>query len=546
MKATHLFSPDRLALAIALALGGPAHAAEFFVGAGSDPGASDPAALNCSVATNTTCTLSGAIRAANLAAGDDIITLKTNVNIVGVMKNLIDSNVTLQGDPLPVVPGTIYTINGNNLYRPLFVKSGTVTIKDLNLNNGRAQGGDGKYGGAGGGLGGALFVYSGNVTLANVGFSNNAAQGGHGNGTGWDGGGGMFGKSVPTLFVGEGGGGLFGNGFVANGGYGGTGAYGGSGGSAAVKSGGFGGGGYGGAAGVGAGGFGGGGGGSYKAISVVGGSGGYDGGLSIGQRDTLEDFLIPSGNKIVFITEGDKSARARLTENYFRNLGIDNCTFIKVPTGQNRWAATFDPDSRILVIEDEQGTQHYNAVLFDRYQEISDPEHGLNNEQRLSQRLGRYVDATTGTLTPSSIEDLARLIRATDQSFLSSLVSHIVNLRAQAAGYEDSADYLGANSGNFARIAPSSPELVARKISGVSPAAKAKFLAAGIDFDTVQVSPQSLMNLVQNDPRMVRGLLRRIPQIPRETAHVSAERTSTRPAAGQTTGSGYTPQTADP
>ena len=181
---------------------------------------------------------------------NNTITLTTDVTVTGVMKRLIDSNVTLQSDT------TTRTISGGNSYRPLFVKSGTVTINNLNLDNGRAQGGDGKYGGAGAGLGGALFIYTGTVMVENVGFTANRAQGGRGQGgSGFKGGGGMFGNSD------SGGGGLFGNASGNLGGYGGTGAYGGHGGIGGTNGfGGFGGGGYASPSGGGYGGFGGGGG----------------------------------------------------------------------------------------------------------------------------------------------------------------------------------------------------------------------------------------------------------------------------------------------
>ncbi len=210
----------------------------------------------------------------------NVITLKTDVTLGGVMKRLIDSDVTLQSD------ATTRTISGGNLYRPLFVKSGTVTISRLNLNNGKAKGGAGYHGGAGGGLGGALFVYGGTVTLANVGLAGNAAQGGDRGAGGW-GGGGMFGNSVYGNF---GGGGLFGDALASKaggyGGYGGTGAYGGAsggfggGGDRSHSSGGFGGGG--GDLGRGDGGFGGGGGKDYMPTwpPSNGGFGGGGGGCS--------------------------------------------------------------------------------------------------------------------------------------------------------------------------------------------------------------------------------------------------------------------------
>ena len=183
----------------------------------------------------------------------NLITLKTDVTLTGVMKRFIDSSITLQGDATP------RTISGGNSYRPLFIKSGTVTIRNLTLANGRAQGGSG--GGGGAGLGGAMFVYGGAVALENVAFRYNLAAGGAAGGM-LIGGGGMIGGGVIS-----GGGGLFGNGTSGTGGYGGLGAYGGV---AGAGNGGFGSGGGGG----GAGGFGGGGGGN----SSVGGSGGFGGG----------------------------------------------------------------------------------------------------------------------------------------------------------------------------------------------------------------------------------------------------------------------------
>lgn len=281
MNASPLFVPNRVALAVALALSGP----------------SALAAVDCTVSVptddgtgNTANTLSWAIMTANNGTTpstpylsghpgggctNNTIILTTNVTVSGVMKRLIDSNLTLQSD------ATRRTLSGGNLYRPLFVKSGTVVIRNLNLINGKAKGGKG--GGGGAGLGGALFVYGGMVTVENVGFTGNNATGGQGGGYGDYGGGGMFGDGS------SGGGGLFGVSTDVNGGYGGTGAYGGSGGSYGV--GGVGGvpgsgGGFGGGGGFGLGvpgldgGFGGGGGGGFFGSSVGsdGGRGGFGGG----------------------------------------------------------------------------------------------------------------------------------------------------------------------------------------------------------------------------------------------------------------------------
>ncbi|MGC9528747.1 MAG: calcium-binding protein, partial [Limnospira sp.] len=188
-------------------------------------------------------TLSWAILQANTDAGgaDDTIVLEENITVTGVMKRLINSNITLTGDDPDTVDVETATISGGNQFRPLFVKSGTVNLNNLTLTQGKAQGGSSNAGGGGAGMGGALFVYSGTVTVEDVTFTDNTAQGGNGGATdlewGSRGGGGMFGNAGH-----EGGGGLFGDSVDRNGGYGGTGDYGGAGGTKGVNSG-FGGGG---------------------------------------------------------------------------------------------------------------------------------------------------------------------------------------------------------------------------------------------------------------------------------------------------------------
>ena len=115
-------------------------------------------------------TLSKAILDANAAAGNDTITLTTNVTVTGVMKTLINSNIDFIGNN--------NSVSGGNAFRPFFVKQGTVNFSNMTVTNGRAKGGDSGQGAGGAGLGGGLFIYDGNVSLTNVAFSNNAAQGG--------------------------------------------------------------------------------------------------------------------------------------------------------------------------------------------------------------------------------------------------------------------------------------------------------------------------------------------------------------------------------
>ena len=274
---THRFpAPRKLALAVALALAGPAAraAVDCSVTVATDNGLGDTqGTLSWAIVTAnngtppTTSYLSG--HPGGGCAGN-LITLTTDVTLGGVMKRFIDSDVTLQSD------ATTRTIDGVGLYRPLFVKSGTVTITNLNLSNGKAQGGDSSDGGAGAGLGGTLFVYNGAVTVTNTSFSGSTAAGGQIQGYPSGGGGGMQAGSGGY----SGGGGLVGISHSGTGGYDGLGAYGGFGGgpyAGTGGSGGFGGGGgYGDIAG-GAGGFGGGGG-SSNFASGQGGAGGFGGG----------------------------------------------------------------------------------------------------------------------------------------------------------------------------------------------------------------------------------------------------------------------------
>lgn len=173
-------------------------------------------------------TLSWAIKEANSILGDDRITLATNVTITNVMKRLVDSNVTIQSD------ATRRSIDGDGDYRPLFIRSGKVTISELDVINGKAQGGNGFAGGAG--MGGSLFVFSGDVLIDYVSFVNSQAIGGNST-LSADGGGGMFGDAS------YGGGGLFADANEQNGGDGGYYGSFGQGGSAFEVNGKFGGGG---------------------------------------------------------------------------------------------------------------------------------------------------------------------------------------------------------------------------------------------------------------------------------------------------------------
>ena len=214
MKTPHSFTPHRLAAAVVLALSGPSAlaAVDCTVSASSDDGTGNtPNTLSWAITTANTTTTTATGHTGG-GCTNNTITLATDVSLTGVMQRLIDSDMTLDGQS--------HTIDGGG-FRPLFVKSGAVTIKNMVISNGLAQGGASSGGGGGAGLGGALFVYSGMVTVKDVTFSANKALGGQNSPIDflYSGGGGMFGNSAL------GGGGLFGDGNGWAGGYGGTSSY---------------------------------------------------------------------------------------------------------------------------------------------------------------------------------------------------------------------------------------------------------------------------------------------------------------------------------
>jgi hypothetical protein len=205
----------RLALALAAALAAPLASADSFT-------ASDfPSLVQ-------------AINAANAADSRSIphmITLTADITLVDHLP-LILCNATINGQG--------HTLDGGGLYRPLFVGVDAataasvsaqfpdsplggrlnVTIQNLTLAHGAANGGSSLgQGGGGMGAGGALFVNgAADVVLSGVSFDTNQANGGYGGSGSVGGGGGMGGTAGRG-----GGGGIFGNGGSGGGGLFGTG-----------------------------------------------------------------------------------------------------------------------------------------------------------------------------------------------------------------------------------------------------------------------------------------------------------------------------------
>ncbi|TWU22052.1 Extracellular serine protease precursor [Novipirellula galeiformis] len=229
----------RLALFLAI-LGGPvAMAADFSVINHNDTGAGS---------------LRAAIESLNAAgAGTHSITFANGLDPIALASNL---PMIVGTDQTITIHGAGNTISGQSTARLFFVADGDVTIENVTLKQGLADGGDGGVGmgggGGGAGAGGALFVNSGaNVVIRGVTLDSNAAKGGDGgnsntNAAGGGGGGGGYAGNggVSSDQGGGGGGGFDGNGgSAADQGGGGGGGVTGNGGDASASAGGGGGGG---------------------------------------------------------------------------------------------------------------------------------------------------------------------------------------------------------------------------------------------------------------------------------------------------------------
>ncbi|NJK65983.1 MAG: DUF4347 domain-containing protein, partial [Microcoleus sp. SU_5_3] len=131
--------------------------------------------------TNTFGSLRNAIAIANASGGADIIDLSGISGTITLTTPLpaITDSITFQFNPTGT---TGLTLDGNN-NRIFFVdNNASVSLANLTIQNGLAQGGAAPAGGGGGaaGLGGALFINSGTVTIDSVTFANNRAIGGAG------------------------------------------------------------------------------------------------------------------------------------------------------------------------------------------------------------------------------------------------------------------------------------------------------------------------------------------------------------------------------
>lgn len=229
-----------LSVAAAVAALAPlTRAAIYTVTLATDANPGSPAGTGSGVSAAPDLDMRAAILAANAAGGSNTIDFQCGAPCA----------ITL-GGPLPPIASDLtidggtggVRLDGASKYRPLFVDTGTVVLKNVGITNGMAKGGNGGkglYGGGGGaGLGGCLFIdkSTASVTLNSVQFNACSAVGGDGGnpGSGLGGGGGSMAFAGADAGTGAGGGGarVLAAGFAGNGTAGGNGGAGGGGGGA--------------------------------------------------------------------------------------------------------------------------------------------------------------------------------------------------------------------------------------------------------------------------------------------------------------------------
>jgi hypothetical protein len=165
----------------------------------------------------------GSLRYQVAACGEGgTITFASGINTVNLA---VTQDIPLTQD-LTIDGGGGVAINANGQSRIFFITGGSITLKNLTLEDGSAMGGaggGGSFGGGGGaaGMGGAIFVNAGSLVINNVTFNSNQATGGSGGPTisdlsvsaagGGGGVGGLGGSSAPPTNGNGGGGGDFGS-----------------------------------------------------------------------------------------------------------------------------------------------------------------------------------------------------------------------------------------------------------------------------------------------------------------------------------------------
>lgn len=132
--------------------------------------------VTSSVDNNNPGSLRWAINQSNLRQGETIIDLTGVEEVIELETSLppIMGNLTVMGNSRSI-------ISGHNQHRVLYVKGGKVTLKQVQIIKGFAQGDMGQNGGGGSaGMGGGLFMEGGEVKLVDVTFAENQARGGNG------------------------------------------------------------------------------------------------------------------------------------------------------------------------------------------------------------------------------------------------------------------------------------------------------------------------------------------------------------------------------
>ena len=233
--------------------------------------------------------------------------------------------------------------------------------------------------------------------------------------------------------------------------------------------------------------------------------GGHNG-FSFSQMENLKRFSSELGDKVAFIVEGTRSSPSIGVVRELQKRDIEVLPVKKLKTDGARWNVDFDLEQQRITVTDEYGKLNYQETPFPPFVETPKSERGLSDQERILQKLSQHIDPETKELTPKAQEEFKRILELPNPNDFGSRVSgavlnSCVNQRAIVAGFDNYHDYFEANPNNFTNVAPDSPELVLRKIMGG--AGKSRFEKVGVDFDTVKMTPQAVMELLKDFPELL-------------------------------------------
>lgn len=224
--------------------------------------------------------------------------------------------------------------------------------------------------------------------------------------------------------------------------------------------------------------------------------GGYNG-MSPQQIEMLKTFTPTLGRQVALIVEGARSSPSQWVRRDLEKLGIEVLPLIQVDSSNMRWDVDYDPAQRHVKVTDERGKLLYEGTPFPPFEEIPAAEKGLSDSERLFRALHCIEDPKTKEITKEGQSILLSVLKRRDLE--QKMRREQLDERAVAAGYENYCDYMEADRNNFIDVAPDSPELMLRFLTGNVHFFN-RYLQKKGNRKRVSVTRQKVMALFKNHP----------------------------------------------